>query len=422
MVPPTRVRKWARNAGCLPAQQTKESAPKRDSSGPPVPRAHRQLLVDVSVFHLHDAGTGIQRVVRSVLAELQNRAPPGFTVCTVAAQSRTPYCYVDHPGQPNSRRVNVGPGDIFLGLDLAAHLLPRHLGQLMEWKLQGVELHFVVYDLLPLVHPAHFKAARVRHFQRWAKLIAMVADSLLCISRSVESDLQNWMSREVRLSPGQVHTHVIALGSDIPGISAVAPARQHIMEALKQLQGRNWALMVGTLEPRKCHAQVLAAFEHLWKHDNDDVLVVVGRPGWHTEQLQQRIARHPALHRHLYWFSDATDAELALFYQQAKGVLMASFAEGFGLPLVEARSHGIPVLARDIPVFREVAGAHAQYFTDDSPDALAATLHGWLASSPPKSSRSPEAHSFTWADTTDQILQSIGIPVGMKPALKVVHK
>jgi hypothetical protein len=57
---------------------------------------------------------------------------------------------------------------------------------------------------------------------------------------------------------------------------------------------------------------------------------------------------------------------------------MASAGEGFGLPLVEAARHQRPILARDIPVFREVAGAHATYFTGSSGESLAAALETWL--------------------------------------------
>jgi len=57
-----------------------------------------------------------------------------------------------------------------------------------------------------------------------------------------------------------------------------------------------------------------------------------------------------------------SDGELALLYRGAAALIQASEAEGFGLPLIEALSVGTPVLANDIPVFRELAGAHATFF------------------------------------------------------------
>jgi glycosyltransferase involved in cell wall biosynthesis len=392
-----RVRQWLANEGA--------SFPVRQRAEP------RQLLVDVSVIHQHDAGTGIQRVVRSVLRHLQTHPPDGFTVRCVVAQSKRPYHYAQMPGQPGTQKVKVQPGDVFLGLDLVAHLLPRYLSQLLEWKLAGASLHFVVYDMLPLTHAAQFKAVRTRHFQRWAQLLAMVADSLLCISHSVQTDLQRWLSQNAGLTPVQIPTRVIPLGGDFYKDTQAAPSSPSpaVEQALSQLQGKHWALMVGTLEPRKCHAQVLDAFEHLWHQESQAALVLVGRPGWHTEQLQQRIIQHPQLNRKLYWFNSASDAELVLCYQQTTGVVVASLAEGYGLPLSEALVHGKPLLARDIPVFREVAGEHAKYFTDDGPAALSQTLHGWLTTPRPADAATNFQPTHTWAHATQSILQALGM-------------
>lgn len=59
-------------------------------------------------------------------------------------------------------------------------------------------------------------------------------------------------------------------------------------------------------------------------------------------------------------------------------MLAASEDEGFGLPLIEAAQHGLPILARDIPVFREVAGEHARFFQAAEPQELADALQGWI--------------------------------------------
>lgn len=371
----------------------------------------RQLLIDVSVIHKHDAGTGIQRVVRSVLGNLIANPPHGFSVRCVVAESQRSYHYASGPGQSLGKKVKVQAGDIFLGLDLAAHLLPRHLAQLMSWKVLGASLHFVVYDMLPLTHPVHFKAARVRHFQRWAQLLSMVANSLLCISRSVEADLHHWLHQNANLTPRQLPTRVIPLGGDFYNASPQPSSGPSalVLQTLSQLEGRSWSLMVGTLEPRKNHACVLDAFEQLWQQNSPLVLVLVGRPGWHTEALQQRIAGHPEINRHLYWFSAATDAELQLLYQKASGVVVPSLAEGYGLPLSEALHHRKPLLARDIPVFREVAGEHAQYFTDDTPGNLSRTLANWLAEPKPASTTRNDLRDHTWAESTQHILKALGI-------------
>lgn len=82
------------------------------------------------------------------------------------------------------------------------------------------------------------------------------------------------------------------------------------------------------------------------------------------------IIAHAEYGRKLYWFSDANDADLRLFYQRAQALVFPSFAEGFGMPLVEALYYGASVIASDIPVFREVGGAEVRYFSLLDADSL----------------------------------------------------
>jgi glycosyltransferase involved in cell wall biosynthesis len=136
--------------------------------------------------------------------------------------------------------------------------------------------------------------------------------------------------------------------------------------------------MVGTIEPRKSHAQALSAFGALWKRGNNANLVIVGRQGWMVEPLMKQFREHPEFERRLFWTENASDDDLQALYQASTGVLMASVGEGFGLPLVEAARNHRPILARDIPVFREVAGANATYFSGHSAEKLANALEAWL--------------------------------------------
>ncbi|MBL3940675.1 glycosyltransferase family 4 protein, partial [Bacteroides thetaiotaomicron] len=75
----------------------------------------------------------------------------------------------------------------------------------------------------------------------------------------------------------------------------------------------------------------------------------------------------------LNWLQDIDDAALADLYARVDGLLFASEGEGFGLPIVEAAQHGLPLLLRDLPVFREVAGEHATYFSASDGTGLASS-------------------------------------------------
>jgi hypothetical protein len=189
----------------------------------------RQLLVDVSVIHLSDARTGIQRVVRSLLLQLIASPPLGYRVCPVFATRQHGYCYAtpsfmaqpDEPAQGLGAPVEAQGGDLFLGLDLAAHLLPRHQAQVLAWKRSGVKIHVVVYDLLPLQHPEWFNSKTTRNFKRWVKWLAVYADNAICISESVKVELSTWLSVKFGLPGTTLPASTMVLGADI---AASAPS------------------------------------------------------------------------------------------------------------------------------------------------------------------------------------------------------
>ena len=171
--------------------------------------------------------------------------------------------------------------------------------------------------------------------------------------------------------------------------------------------------MVGTIEPRKGHADVIAAFLELWRQGSTLQLIVVGTPGWKTEAVQQALADAAATTNKLVWLQDADDSLLAQLYQAAIGVIVASKGEGFGLPLIEAAHYDKPVLARDIPVFREVARGNVTFFPDLPNSGLTAhALAAWFAScAQPRlpTPSFPASQLPDWATTTTVLLGNTGL-------------
>jgi glycosyltransferase involved in cell wall biosynthesis len=163
--------------------------------------------------------------------------------------------------------------------------------------------------------------------------------------------------------------------------------------------------MVGTVEPRKGHAQALAAFELLWARGVEVNLAIVGKQGWMMDKLCEKLRSHPEKDQRLFWLPGVSDEMLERLYQQCVCLLAASEGEGFGLPLIEAAQHHIPILARRLPVFEEVAGAHATYFEGLEPEALAAAIEAWLDAhrrgAAPASDTMPW---LTWQGATGQLV------------------
>ena len=120
---------------------------------------NRQLLVDISTLVTSDAKTGIQRVANAILRQWLDNPPAGFDVKPVYASRWKSFHYCSPNKLPvagHGTRVEACHGDVFISLDLTAHILPHHHLQLARWKINGAKIFFVVYDLLPTLHPAWF--------------------------------------------------------------------------------------------------------------------------------------------------------------------------------------------------------------------------------------------------------------------------
>lgn len=369
----------------------------------------RQLLVDVSTIIQHDAGTGIQRVVRAIWLQLLATDLPGVRLVPVFATVKRGYCEAAPDflttGMPERPvPIRVAAGDMFLGLDLAAHRLWRHRRQVAGWKRRGAVLHILVYDMLPLTHPHWFPESTGRNFRRWMKILLRHADQLICISATVAGEARRWLDAHGGGRGAAIRIARIGLSGDL---SASAPSRGITPAGralLRRMEEGSAVLMVGTIEPRKAHDRVIDAMDWLWALREDaPMLVIAGRPGWRTESLQQRLLAHPLKDEKLFWLDDASDELLAEFYRRAALVCVPSYAEGYGLPVAEALDQGRKVLARDLPVFRELARPGLYFFPSDDPPQLAAALLDAL----PHPHPGAPARRRGWEDTTIDLLTAL---------------
>jgi len=372
-----------------------------------------RLLVDVSAIILHDAQTGIQRVVRAVWSELHRRDGQGFELVPVFATHSQGYCYapvdfLDSPPRDCPRDpVRARPGDKFLGLDLSAHLLPKYRPQLRAWRKHGATVHLVVYDLLPLLRPLWFNSKASVHFRNWFRVLAEDADQAICISKQVSRDLRDRLRERADRSTLAIVS--LKMGGDIANSRPSEGVCGEVSQLLDRLRFRPAILMVGTIEPRKAYDTALAAFEHLWRDPGGEApdLVIVGKAGWKTLSLQNRIRAHSEHGKRLHWLEAVTDEGLGRLYDSCRGLFMTSLGEGFGLPLAEAMMHGRHVLARDLPVFREQNLPNVVFFEDDRPAALGALLMELTRVGPLSLHTIVEIP--TWKECVDNLLANLGI-------------
>jgi hypothetical protein len=233
-------------------------------------------------------------------------------------------------------------------------------------------------------------------FTQWFKNALAYSTGFVCISRAVADELIAVL--EGIGFPRRMKVGFWQLGADFAGrpeAKDADPSEQHPQ-----------FLMVGTLEPRKGHRVAIEAFEKLWADGSDAKLVIVGKVGWGIGHLTDWIHVHPEFGERLIWHEKVDDEELAALYASCDALIAASFAEGFGLPLVEAGHFGKSVLASDIPVFREVAkgAASAHFFKVGDSTALAGAVRDFLAMKETQGASTASAPEWpSWAESAAQL-------------------
>jgi alpha-1,2-rhamnosyltransferase len=345
-----------------------------------------RIFIDATDLLFGRKATGIQRVVR----EISRHAAEGGLGLPVAVENGRLVAACRFPGAPET--IEVAAGDILLLLDAGWNRLDCYPQLIEDFRARGGKVVVCLYDLFPLLYPALYTRGLVADFRVWMNRVILRADAVVAISRSVAESFRDYARRSGRPAREGLRLGWWPLGADIAGENGGDAS-----EEIAALAARApFFLAVGTLEMRKGYPVALAAFERLWAKGVEANFVIVGRAGWNAGALEDRLWRHPQKGRRLFWLDNASDADLAHLYGAARGVVLATFAEGFGLPLVEAAQFGAPVIASDIDVFHEVGGAGVAYFDLLDSESLAARLEAALAG---ETVAAPVAH-VDWAEST----------------------
>lgn len=361
-----------------------------------------KIYLDVSATTRNDLKTGIERVARALLNELLISPPHGYLV--------VPVYLVEEQGQWRVRKANTflsrqpgyslvpqddelvipGCGDLLLALDLFTEgvCAAEQQGLYTYWKAAGAGVGFLVFDILPVTHPEFFPPWAANMHENWLHSISRAAGQLVCISRHVQEEVEKWLSHTVITKKPIPKLESFQLGADVSASLPSNGLQEDAANVLAALSKHPTFLMVGTIEPRKGHLQTIAAFELLWQQGVEINLVIVGREGWiglpdtdrrTIPKIINNIQRCPNLGKRLFWLDGISDEYLDKIYAASDCLIAASEDEGFGLPLIEAAQHNLPIIARDILVFREVAGEYAFYFGDNvSPQVITDAVKEWL--------------------------------------------
>lgn len=378
-----------------------------------------RLLIDVTRITENDPCTGIERVIKNIIREFVAADRPDLHIELVRLNegrlwraNRFAEAIFELPANALGVEAATDPrhGDTLFMLDSSWTQFDRFSTIFSQVRHAGGKVITVVYDLIPLRHPKTCHQVVLDVFERWLKQAISESDQMVCISQSVADDLLTYIRMNEHLIRRPLNVSYWHLGADLCGhTGSDEQAREDVVKWLKNEGGSPPTfLMVGTIEPRKGHGVVLDAFEHLWEQGSEVRLCIVGKEGWNVAQAMQRIRTNPEAGRRLFFVEGASDAELNLAYQSATALISASVAEGFGLPIVEAALHGVSTLASDIPVFREVGGEGARYFSLKIPGDLPAKISEMSAMS--ESERNAMAcriNIITWQESAQRLSEII---------------
>lgn len=246
---------------------------------------------------------------------------------------------------------------------------------------------YLVHDLIPVTHPQYCREGEAgRHTQRMANALQSAA-GIIVNSADTGNELRHFAHARSLPFPPQLVAHLGIEPLRRPGGPSPHP--------------RPYYLCLGTIEARKNHIGLLEAWDLVRARLGEDApdLVVIGQRGWEAGEAIARLDRPQPPHGRIVEMSRCDDGQLAAWITHARALLMPSHVEGYGLPVLEALSLGTPVLARDLEVFREIAG-DIPTLLPEAPAAWADAIAEDLAGGADRARQLQGLHGYTppsWA-------------------------
>ena len=240
------------------------------------------------------------------------------------------------------------PGSIYL-LVSHHHLEKRKLIARLKTRSRA-RFVCLIHDLIPVEFPEYAKPGQAANHLRRIETAAEFADAVIVNSAATGAALLPHLDRAGR-SPPVLNA---PFGADLPAVAAAADVAPI---------DRPYFVYVGTIEARKNHLLLLNVWRRLSRDFGEEApaLVLVGQRGWEVENVVDMLDRCPALRDTVIERNALPDAAMAALLRGARALLLPSFAEGFGFPVIEAFQLGVPVLCSDIAALREIGGTVPEF-------------------------------------------------------------
>lgn len=286
----------------------------------------------------------------------------------------------------------------------------------LEMLLRPVDVLIIPASAMPIIHPR--KTAVVMHdvgflqypcsksgfelcYLKWSSQFAIRhAWRLLCVSEWTKQEIidrYRVLGDTIRVVPNGIDSEYYhTIGSD---------------EAKQTLQRfgirQPFFLSVGRLDPRKNYTVLIQAFSQFWKEHPSYSLIIAGPEGYAARETLKKLREAQSSGvcvKHLSWISENDKRALL---SSCEAYVFPSLYEGFGIPLLEAQSCGVPVLASAIPSLIEVSGGAALFFDPKSVQELTQAMRDSATNKENRLERKQKglenARRFSWRKTASLI-------------------
>ena len=208
---------------------------------------------------------------------------------------------------------------------------------------------FMVHDLIPIKFPEYFSADEELRYHQKIKDILSLASGVTTNSNATLQELAQYAQQTQQPLPT---TRATPLSSGLK-----------LMKVSSRPIAKPYFVIVSNIQPHKNHLLLLQIWRNLHQSLGENVphLFVIGQRGWRCQHIFDLLERCPALKTGVTELSHCSDALLSTYLHHSQALLSPSFTEGFGLPLIEALNYGVPVIASNLPVYREIANNIPEY-------------------------------------------------------------
>ena len=225
-----------------------------------------------------------------------------------------------------------------------------------------------IHDLIPLDYPEYQTPRSREIFRRYLAELAKGPVSFAVNSADTGARLAAYAAAQGwKTAPPVAAIPQLEAGADVgaPLPASLAPvfAKGPVFTVL------------GTIEPRKNHLLLLTLWRQMAEAGEAPQLLVIGKRGWMNDNIVALLDDCAAIQPYVTEANDLTDGEIAAVLKASRAMLFPSFAEGLGIPMLEANAAGLPVIASDLPALREIAAPGAVFLNPlDGPGWRAAIL------------------------------------------------